>query len=140
MSARVADITAEFSFAYMKEAFVAALLVIVAQTDEKPRFRHQEDNLTDNILWKELKKQIDSLRKEMEGEDDDQSLGMSGLWPTLNSAFDERSERGTARYPQPGIETSQFQEPALRRHPPSQFGIERNTRPMDINRAMPRYF
>jgi transitional endoplasmic reticulum ATPase len=35
MSARVADITADFSFAYMKEAFVAALLVIVAKSDAR---------------------------------------------------------------------------------------------------------
>ena len=37
----------------MKEAFVAALLVIVARTDEKkPKFRHREDELSGNILWK----------------------------------------------------------------------------------------
>lgn len=35
MSTRVADITGDFSFAYMKEAFVAALLVIVANGDER---------------------------------------------------------------------------------------------------------
>lgn len=35
MSARIADITDEFSFAYMKEAFVAALLVIVARTEKQ---------------------------------------------------------------------------------------------------------
>lgn len=34
MSARVADITDNLSSAYMKEAFVAAPLVIVAKSDE----------------------------------------------------------------------------------------------------------
>jgi transitional endoplasmic reticulum ATPase len=94
MSARVADITGDFSFAYMKEAFVAALLVIVARTDEKRRFRHREDDLTDNILWKELKKQVEALRKEMDNESENiASPSMSGLWPALNSILDEGRAR-----------------------------------------------
>lgn len=94
MSARVADITGGFSFAYMKEAFVAALLVIVARTDEKRRFRHREDDLTDNILWKELKKQVEALRKEMDNESENiASPSMSGLWPALNSILDEGRAR-----------------------------------------------
>jgi transitional endoplasmic reticulum ATPase len=94
MSARVADITSNFSFAYMKEAFVAALLVIVARTDEKRRFRHREDDLTDNILWKELKKQVEALRKEMDDESETiASPSMSGLWPALNSILDEGRAR-----------------------------------------------
>lgn len=93
MSARVADITGGFSFAYMKEAFVAALLVIVARTDEKRRFRHRDD-LTDNILWKELKKQVEALRKEMDDESENiASPSMSGLWPALNSILDEGRAR-----------------------------------------------
>ncbi|PMD64044.1 P-loop containing nucleoside triphosphate hydrolase protein [Hyaloscypha bicolor E] len=89
-----ADITGDFSFAYMKEAFVAALLVIVARTDEKRRFRHREDDLSDNILWKELKKQVEALRKEMEDESDNvASPSMSGMWPALNSIFDEHRAR-----------------------------------------------
>jgi SpoVK/Ycf46/Vps4 family AAA+-type ATPase len=94
MPARVADITSDFSFAYMKEAFVAALLVIVARTDEKRRFRHREDDLSDNILWKELKKQVEALRKEMEDESDNvASPSMSGMWPALNSILDEHRAR-----------------------------------------------
>lgn len=154
MSARVADVTADFSFAYMKEAFVAALLVIVARTDETQTFRYREDNLTENILWKELKKQIDSLRKEMEGEDDDQSLGMSGMWPALSSVLEspERVERPVRSlfgypqaqvqpaFPQPGMERSPFREPTGQRNQFPLYGAERNARPMDIHRAMPRYF
>lgn len=92
MSGRVADITGDFSFAYMKEAFVAALLVIVARTDEKSKLRHREDGLSGNILWKELKKQVESLRKEMdsEGEDAASTMSMSGMWPALSSVLDER--------------------------------------------------
>jgi transitional endoplasmic reticulum ATPase len=94
MSARVADITGDFSFAYMKEAFVAALLVIVARTEEKRRFRHREDDLSDNILWKELKKQVEALRKEMDDESESTvSPSISGMWPALNSILDERRTR-----------------------------------------------
>lgn len=97
MSARVADITGDFSFAYMKEAFVAALLVIVrlARTEERRRFKLREDDLSDNLLWKELKKQVELLRKEMD-ESNDNSTGspsMSGMWPALNSILDDRRTR-----------------------------------------------
>jgi len=93
MSSRVADITGDFSFAYMKEAFVAALLVIVARSDEKQTFRHQEDDLSGNILWKELKKQVEALRKEMDTETESASPSMSGMWPALSSILEERSTR-----------------------------------------------
>lgn len=128
----------------MKEAFVAALLVIVAQTEEKkPKFRQREDELSGNVLWKELKKQIDSLRKEMDGEDDDdQAIGMSGL--VLNNMLDERSER--SEMPKlfsgyPGMERDRLNAAMQSRQFP-QPGRDRMARPMDINNAppMPRYF
>jgi transitional endoplasmic reticulum ATPase len=93
MSSSVADITGDFSFAYMKEAFVAALLVIVARSDEKQTFRHREDDLSGNILWKELKKQVETLRKEMDTETESVSPSMSGMWPALSSILEERSTR-----------------------------------------------
>ncbi|KAG9229403.1 P-loop containing nucleoside triphosphate hydrolase protein [Amylocarpus encephaloides] len=68
LSARVADITKDFSFAYIKEAFVAALLVIVARQDESAVWKAREDGLGGNVLWKELKKQIHALRSELDGE------------------------------------------------------------------------
>lgn len=87
MSARVADITDQFSFAYMKEAFVAALLQIVRSGDEIPaRYRYWEDDLAGNVFWKALKKQIENLRKEMEGEDEDYNKNStSELWPGFNA-------------------------------------------------------
>jgi len=93
MSARVADITDGFSFAYMKEAFVAALLVIVAKSDELRIWRHRGDPLAENILWKEIKRQVENLRKEMEDESEDTSLNLkSGMWPSLSTILqdDER--------------------------------------------------
>ncbi len=108
MCGRVADITGGFSFAYMKEAFVAALLVIVrdgetAHGREGSRYR-TEDDLSNNILWKELKKQIESLRKEMNGGEDDEDsvrseagsrsmMSMSGMLSGLNNVLDERRSR-----------------------------------------------
>jgi transitional endoplasmic reticulum ATPase len=92
MSARIADITDDFSFAYMKEAFVAALLVIVARTDEKKVFKHREDPLSGNILWKEIKRQVENLRKEMEEESGEALASTrSGMWPSLSSILDEES-------------------------------------------------
>lgn len=78
MSARVADLTADFSFAYMKEAFVAALLVLVARSDERAySSRGGGDILDGNLFWKELKKQISALRKEMDEEGEETgSMGM----------------------------------------------------------------
>ncbi|RFU33130.1 hypothetical protein B7463_g3246, partial [Scytalidium lignicola] len=68
MCARIADITQNFSFAYMKEAFVAALLVIVAKGDEPKTFRYQRDELEGNLLWEVIQQQIKALREEMEEE------------------------------------------------------------------------
>lgn len=102
MSAMIADITGNFSFAYMKEAFVAALLVIVARTggdeDVKLTFRQREDPLSGNILWREIKRQVENLRKEMD-EDSSDSTGStsanttSGMWPGLSNILDEESSR-----------------------------------------------
>ncbi|CAG8950277.1 hypothetical protein HYFRA_00006769 [Hymenoscyphus fraxineus] len=106
MCGRVADITDEFSFAYMKEAFVAALLVIVARTEEeemrRPTLREvaerMEDDLNKNILWRELKKQVKALRDEMEDENEEATgtaeetnLGMasaSQFWPAMSGVLD----------------------------------------------------
>jgi len=70
MDKRIADITDKFSFAYMKEAFVAALLVIVAHKPDTKAVEKTRDPLSDNLLWNELKRQIENLRKEMEDEDE----------------------------------------------------------------------
>lgn len=92
MSARVADITEDFSFAYMKEAFVAALLVIVANTGEEMHMRHWEDPLSGNVLWKEIKRQVENLKKEMEESDDSSSTNIrSGTWSALSTILNDRS-------------------------------------------------
>ena len=110
MSARIADITGDFSFAYMKEAFVAALLVLAAKSDEETyKMRRWEDPLSGNMLWKEIKKQVENLRKEMDEESEDSSSGlnmMSGMWPAMSTIFDDKS---------------------------------RSTKPVEIRSAMPRY-
>ncbi len=110
MDDRIADITSDFSFAYMKEAFVAALLVLAAKSDDEKHMRHWDDPLSGNVLWKEIKRQVDLLRQEMEEEGGDSSSldMMIGMPRALNSTILED------------------------RSPP--------TRPMEIRRnAMPRY-
>jgi ATP-dependent 26S proteasome regulatory subunit len=75
----VADITDGFSFAYIQEAFVAALLAIARRSDPEvaPGDRvveddwvalsdDEDDDLDKVALWVELKKQIGILREGMD--------------------------------------------------------------------------
>jgi SpoVK/Ycf46/Vps4 family AAA+-type ATPase len=87
----IADITDGFSFAYMQEAFVAALLVIASRKDEPANgwdqrrgitmWQDSSDSSVDSaspngadrdldkyILWREIKLQIKILREGIEGE------------------------------------------------------------------------
>lgn len=72
--------------AKQKEAFVASLLSIVrsgSSTRARSTPAYWEDGLTNNSLWKELQKQINNLRQEMDGEDpDDFSTSLPAL-PSL---------------------------------------------------------
>lgn len=99
----IAGITNGFSFAYIQEAFVASLLAIAAldeddddddeEEDEKENDEHQlsvkeaeeeeqagaeEEDLEQYILWREIKKQVKILRKELgqdeHDDDDDQDI------------------------------------------------------------------
>ena len=71
----IAKITDDFSFAYLKEAFVAALLVLV--TSRRARARESgggddnddDDDLDSYPLWREIKKQIENLKSEFGAED-----------------------------------------------------------------------
>ncbi|KAK5140727.1 hypothetical protein LTR04_002870 [Oleoguttula sp. CCFEE 6159] len=66
----IAKITDGFSFAYMQEAFVAALLAIAAGGD-KPDSDATEDDEGDGdleslLLWREIKKQVQLLKDEFD--------------------------------------------------------------------------
>ena len=62
LSKAIAGITDGFSFAYLKEAFVASLLKLVTS---KGTARGGEDGLEDLPLWKEMKRQVRTLREEL---------------------------------------------------------------------------
>ena len=64
----IAKITDDFSFAYMQEAFIAALLAIATSGKDSQAQGGSDDHsgLEENILWKEIKKQIKILREEMD--------------------------------------------------------------------------
>ena len=75
----IAGITADFSFAYLKEAFVATLLAIAGQRSEES-VRHGggddgDDDLDDYELWREMKKQVKSLRDDMDNRSTDTAEG-----------------------------------------------------------------
>lgn len=78
LSPAIAAITQDFSFAYLKEAFVATLIVIAGNRSEE-RFGGGDDDdndpLDDYELWREIKKQIKLLRDDM----DNTSLTQSSL-------------------------------------------------------------
>jgi len=80
LSKAIADITEDFSFAYLKEAFITSLLVIVAvqrgtnkEFSKAPEEANGEPSiegaskLDSNLLYRVLRKQIQTLRYEMEG-------------------------------------------------------------------------
>ncbi len=84
----VAEITEKFSFAYMQEAFVAALLAIARRSAAGGERRSEESltrdmgdgwldvcgggggdgDLDELVLWVEIKKQVETLREGMESE------------------------------------------------------------------------
>ena len=67
LCAAIAKITDKFSFAYIQEAFVAALLAIAAEEDdEETTMAEKDDELDRYLLWRQIKKQVQILREEME--------------------------------------------------------------------------
>ena len=68
LSGKIAGITGGFSFATMKEAFVATLLALARKDDEDQGvvvLEKSHDDLDDLPLWKEMQVQVKLLRKEM---------------------------------------------------------------------------
>ena len=63
LSKAIAGITEGFSFAYMKEAFVASLLRLV--TRKGGTAWGDGDDFEDLPLWKEIKRQVRVLREEL---------------------------------------------------------------------------
>ncbi len=64
----IAGITQDFSFAYLKEAFVATLLSIAGHRSEESvrgGGDDQDGDLDDYELWREMKKQVEALRRDM---------------------------------------------------------------------------
>ena len=64
----IADITENFTFAYLKEAFIAALLMLAGKQD--PAFVGKSNGgskseLDDLPLWIEIRKQVENLKKEL---------------------------------------------------------------------------
>jgi transitional endoplasmic reticulum ATPase len=66
-------LTKDFSFAYIQEAFVAALLIIASSKDHSSSERENDgnDDLDKFVLWREIKIQIKILRDEMDSKKDD---------------------------------------------------------------------
>ena len=114
LSPAIADITEEFSFAYLKEAFVATLLVMAARHADddddngkasvfQPWDSDKGDDLKQYELYREMKVQVKILRDDMSssannptstlninrvpptGESTDVRVGDDGMQPALTS-------------------------------------------------------
>ena len=67
LSEKVAEITDGFSFAYMKEAFVASLLKLVTRKMRSIEGSGEDGGGLDDLpLWKEFKRQVRNLREELD--------------------------------------------------------------------------
>ncbi|MCJ1383342.1 hypothetical protein MMC17_006455 [Xylographa soralifera] len=70
LCAAIAKITDEFSFAYLKEAFVASLLALVVRKQRRVGALQERGSgggdLDDLPLWKEIQKQVKNLRRELD--------------------------------------------------------------------------
>ena len=70
LCAAIASITQDFSFAYLKEAFVATLLAIAGHRSESGIRGGGDDgdggDLDDYELWREMKRQVRLLREDMD--------------------------------------------------------------------------
>jgi hypothetical protein len=80
LCAAIADITEDFSFAYLKEAFIATLLVIAGNREDGNDSDNEDDGDGDGddldglILWIEMKKQVKLLREDMDSGDDESAI------------------------------------------------------------------
>ncbi len=74
LSDAIADATDGFSFAYLKEAFITSLLMIVGahrgsskEIDGLPETDGEAGELEHVLLWRVISKQVQTLRDQMEG-------------------------------------------------------------------------
>ena len=70
LCAPIAGLTDDFSFAYLKEAFVATLLAIAVSHSDPDHNASGDDDSDDDLdqyeLWREMKKQVKFLRDDMD--------------------------------------------------------------------------
>ena len=69
LSPAIAGITQDFSFAYLKEAFVATLLAIAGNRSENGSEDEGDGDLDKYELWREMRRQVKLLREDMDTRD-----------------------------------------------------------------------
>ena len=69
LSPAIAGITQDFSFAYLKEAFIATLLAIAGNRSENGIGDEGDGDLDKYELWREMKRQVKLLREDMDTKD-----------------------------------------------------------------------
>ncbi|KAK4694334.1 hypothetical protein P7C71_g3230, partial [Lecanoromycetidae sp. Uapishka_2] len=95
MCSAIAGITDGFSFAYLQEAFVSSLLVLVNEQREGASSISQEfskadaDSLESVLLWRVMNKQVQMLRNEIKGsrKSADDAMKYDGPRPAAKAGF-----------------------------------------------------
>lgn len=107
----IAGITQDFSFAYLKEAFVATLLTIADHRSEDNSSSGDDDggDLDDYELWREMKKQVKLLRDDMGSLKSDSNVYTPWVSPFEEEepkmSWKEMDESQPSKAPTVGIES-----------------------------------
>ena len=96
----IAGITQDFSFAYLKEAFVATLLTIANRRSEDILTGGCEDggDLEDYELWREMKKTVKILREDMGSSNKRTAFGHITAAASPGSAPSEPTAKQSAQH------------------------------------------
>ena len=138
----IAGITQEFSFAYLKEAFVATLLTIARRRSDFVARRGGDDedgDLDDYELWREMKKTVKALREDMgtrnKGTAFGHVLGANGVstpqFQSLGSSIRPSSGHDASASSATPTQHGLALRGRVERHPPASFEYQHAGTPSD---------
>ena len=136
LSIAIAGITQDFSFAYMKEAFVATLLTIANGRTELANTRGGEGSgdLDDYELWREMKKTVKILREDMGNRSKRTAFGhmlaAANPAPPPHELPDEASAQGSLSLPIRSHEN--FVHPVIHDHQLGEGTLDRSLHAMTL--------
>ena len=137
LSIAIAGITQDFSFAYLKEAFVATLLTIAnGRTEQLANSSGGEGSgdLDDYELWREMKKTVKILREDMGTRSKRTAFGhmlaATNPAPPPREPTDRASARGSLSFPIRSHED--FVHPVIHDHQSGEGALDRSLQAMTL--------